>query len=168
MIFYYLDASAWVKRYYQESGTAWMQALFSQPLKLVCSSLGLIEVVATLARKRKAGEIGSSFFAQKIEELEGDWRRFIHVQLTLEAVDIAKEVARDHALRGADAIHLGSALMLRGRFQEEEDQLLFVTSDQELKGAAQSVGLSVSDPQEEETVSSQPSEGEGEEDRGEE
>ncbi len=90
--------------------------------------------------------------------MEEDWRRFIHVQLTVEAVDIAREVAIDHALRGADAIHLGSALMLRKRFEEKEDQLLFVTADQELKEAAQAAGLSVSDPNEKEDVSSQPSE----------
>ena len=29
MIFYYLDASAWVKRYYQETGTRWVQKLFT-------------------------------------------------------------------------------------------------------------------------------------------
>ena len=28
MIFYYLDASAWVKRYYRESGTDLVQGLF--------------------------------------------------------------------------------------------------------------------------------------------
>ena len=48
--------------------------------------------------------------------------------------------------------------MLRKRFEEKEDQLLFVTADQELKEAAQAAGLSVSDPNEKEDVSSQPSE----------
>jgi hypothetical protein len=74
----------------------------------------------------------------------------------VEAIDLAKEVARYQALRGADAIHLGSALLLQRRFEgEEEDQLQFITSDRELKEAAQSSGLSVSDPQEEETATSQ-------------
>ena len=57
MIFYYLDASAWVKRYYWESGTRWVQALFAQNPAIACTSLGLIEVMATLARKRKARDI---------------------------------------------------------------------------------------------------------------
>ena len=35
MIFYYLDASAWVKRYYQETGTAWVQNVFTQKRMLV-------------------------------------------------------------------------------------------------------------------------------------
>jgi predicted nucleic acid-binding protein len=53
MIFYYLDSSAWVKRYYQESGTTWVQSLFEHNQVLACASLGLVEVMATLARKCK-------------------------------------------------------------------------------------------------------------------
>ena len=149
MTFYYLDASAWVKRYYQETGTWWVQGIFSQETKLACSALGLIEVIATLARKCKAGEIAPSSFEQKVQDLEDDWRHFIHIHLTAEAVDTAKEQARVWALRGADAIHLASALMLQRRFGDEEDQMIFVTSDQELKEVATSVGLTVSDPNEE-------------------
>ena len=97
--------------------------------------------------------IRNSEFEQRIQDLEEDWRRFIHVQLTAEAVDTARGIARDQALRGADAIHLASALMLRRRFEDEEDRLILVTSDQELKEAAQSVDLTVSDPNEEESSS---------------
>lgn len=150
MIFYYLDASAWVKRYYQEAGTAWVQDLFIHNRSLACASLGLIEVMATLARKGKAGEINPSMLKQKAEELEEDWGQFIQVQLTDEAVDIAKRLAREQALRGADAIHLASAILLRSRFAEEDDRLIFVTSDHELKEKAQSSGLDVIDPEEQE------------------
>lgn len=106
MIFFYLDASAWVKRYCQEAGTAWVQDLFAQNRTIACASLGLVEVMATLARKRKAQKIGLSSLEQKTHELEEDWERFIQVQLTAEAMVLAKELAREMALRGADAIHL--------------------------------------------------------------
>jgi predicted nucleic acid-binding protein len=66
-------------------------------------------VIATLARKQKAGEIALPLLEQKVLELEEDWGRFIQVHLTTEVVDIAKELARGLALRGADAIHLASA-----------------------------------------------------------
>lgn len=65
MIIYYLDASAWVKRYYQEEGTSWVQCLFTHRQVLACSSLGMIEVMATLSRKRKALEINLSQFKLK-------------------------------------------------------------------------------------------------------
>ncbi|MDH3604096.1 MAG: hypothetical protein OEU26_31190 [Candidatus Tectomicrobia bacterium] len=63
MIFYYLDASAWVKRYYQESRTAWVQDLFARNQTIASASLSLIEVMATLARKAKGREIDASMFA---------------------------------------------------------------------------------------------------------
>ena len=75
--------------------------------------------------------------------------RFIQIHLSIEAVTQAREVARQRALRGADAIHLASALVLRSRFVEAEDQLVFVVSDHQLKEAAQSAGLSVTDPEKE-------------------
>ena len=73
MIFYYLDASAWVKRYYSELGTRWVQELFAQNPTIGCASLGLIEVTATLARKRKVREIDPLLLERKVQELEEEW-----------------------------------------------------------------------------------------------
>ncbi len=153
MIFYYLDASAWVKRYYQELGTIWLQKLFSQNPTFTCATLGFVEVVATLARKHKAGQINPSQFKQKMQELEADWQNFTQVQLTAEAVDRSKDLAVSFALRGADAVHLASAFLLQGHLFQD-DQLVLVTSDHELKVAAQLSGLVVLDPEEEEAKSS--------------
>jgi hypothetical protein len=152
MILYYLDASAWVKRYYREAGTDWVQSLFSQNSMIACASLGLVEVTATLSRKRKAGEIPAELFEQKSQELEEDWNRLIQVQFTAEAVDAARKSARELALRGADAIHLASAVLLRGRLAEG-DQLMLATSDSELKKAAQASGFAVIDPGEQDAQS---------------
>jgi uncharacterized protein len=150
VIFYYLDASAWVKRYYEESGTRWVQDLCAQNPAIACASLGMIEVMATLARKRKARDIDLLAFQQKVQELEEYWMRFIQIQLTTETMDCAKDLARDMALRGADAVHLASALVLQRRFAATEDRLIFVAADRELKQAAQSSGLTVIDPEEQE------------------
>jgi uncharacterized protein len=150
VIFYYLDASVWVKRYYRERGTSWVQKLFADNVTMACASLGLVEVVATLARKAKAREIGRALLTRKVRDLEEDWERFIQIHLTAEAVNRAKDAARHQALRGADAVHLASALLLQSRFVEQEDRLVFVASDRELKGAAQVSGLEVIDPEEQE------------------
>ena len=80
MIFYYLDASAWIKRYYKEMGTDWVQDLFAQNRTMACASLGLVEIMATLARKRKAREISQNRLEQKAQELEEDWECFVQVQ----------------------------------------------------------------------------------------
>ncbi len=146
MNFYYLDASAWIKRYYQELGTAWMQKFFAKNESKACASLGLIEVLSTLARKKKAQEINATFFEQKILEIDADWMQFIQIKLTDEVVEIAKGLAKELSLRGADAVHLASALVLQKRFAEENNRLTFVSSDLELNRAAESKGLVVLDP----------------------
>jgi predicted nucleic acid-binding protein len=156
VIFYYLDASAWVKRHYREPGTRWVQELFAQNPTIACASLGLIEVTATLAQKRKAREIDPLSFEQKVQELAEDWRGFIQIQLTTETVDLAQDLARNMALHGADAVHLASALVLQRRFADVEDRLIFVASDRELKEAARSSGLDVIDPEEQEKQATSP------------
>ncbi len=50
------------------------------------------------------------------------------------------------ALRGSDAVHLSSALVLQKRFAEQGKRLVMVTSDQELIEAATSSGLNTIDP----------------------
>ena len=47
---------------------------------------------------------------------------FIQIHLTVEAVNRVKNAAREQALRGADAVHLASALMLQSRFADEDDR----------------------------------------------
>jgi len=146
VIIYYLDASAWVKRYYQEMGTQWVQGLFIRGETIGCATLGMIEVIATLSRKHKAREITAFQFKQKAQELEDDWKHFIQIQMTSEVVDNAKELTKKLALRGSDAIHLSSALLLQRRFLGKDDRLIIVTSDYELKKAAKSTGLTDIDP----------------------
>lgn len=143
-----------------------MQDLFAQGQTIASASLGLIEVMATLARKAKGREIDPSLLAQKMQELEADWERFIRIQMTSEVVDTAKTVAKERALRGADAVHLASALLLQSRLVEEDNQLTLVASDRELKDAAQSSNLAIIDPEEQEVSPSRQPEEDEQEDQG--
>jgi predicted nucleic acid-binding protein len=150
LIVYYLDASAWVKRYYQELGSAWVQNMFAHHRLIASASLGVIEVTATLARKAKGREIDPSMLDNKLRELDEDWTRFIQVHMTMDVVDMARQVAQELALRGADAIHLASALLLRQHLENESTQLTFVASDRELKDAAEASHLTLIDPEDQE------------------
>ncbi|HUT36296.1 MAG TPA: type II toxin-antitoxin system VapC family toxin [Planctomycetota bacterium] len=146
MTVYYLDASAWVKRYCAEAGSSWVQALFAQDAALSSASLGLVEVAATLARKGKAGEMPASGLEAAVTELRYDWDRFAQVHLTDEALEHAFRVARANALRGADAVHLASALLVAANRSAQQDEVVMVTSDRELREAASAAGLRVIDP----------------------
>jgi predicted nucleic acid-binding protein len=74
---YYLDSSAWVKRYFDEAGSGRVRHLFAQHETLGCSPLGLIEVGSTMARKRTAGDVKPGEFEEKRTSLLKDWRRFL-------------------------------------------------------------------------------------------
>ena len=105
-----------------------------------------MEVAATLARKAKAGEMSAPGLDAAVAELRHDWGRFAQVHLTDEALEHAFRVARTRALRGADAIHLGSAMLVATGLSAREDDLALVTSDRELREAALASGLHVIDP----------------------
>ena len=147
MTFLYLDSSAWVKPYYRERGSEFIKEMISGEVLLVCSVLGIVEVVATLARKRKAQEISLGDFAAKVAELEQDWKKFLQIELTLENLDAAKDVAAQFALRGADAVHFAALRSLDGRVSRYGHKVVLVASDRELKGAAESSGIKVLDPE---------------------
>jgi hypothetical protein len=51
-----------VKRYYRELGSDAVQALFGRTAPRACAILGVVQVVSTLARKLRAGEIPADRF----------------------------------------------------------------------------------------------------------
>jgi uncharacterized protein len=145
--FLYLDASAWVKRFYLERGSERLKDLLSQGDVLACSVLGVVEVIAALARKRRAGEIAGEACQAKLAEVEQDWGRFLQLGLGPGVLDLAKEAAGSGALRGADAIHFASLEMLRRRVSAEGHRVVLVASGLELLAAASSAGVDVMNPE---------------------
>ena len=156
MMLYYLDSSAWVKRYFEEGGSDWVDGLFDQDHLLSCSTLGLIEVRATAARKCASGAIDAAGLAETKDWPADEWSRFLWVGLAPEVVERSLEIADAFALRGSDSVHLASALQLRGDLGIDANEFTFVTSDQELKAAAIKAGLAVVDPQEQGNISAGP------------
>lgn len=145
MIFYYLDSSAWVKRYCQEPGTSWVSQRFSEECVLVCSNLGLPEVMATLARKHKAQQLSAADFRTKAAELESDWEHFVRVELNEETCELSKDAAQTWALRGADAVHFAAATLTQSQLSAG-DQIILVTADTEMLNAASQSGINFFDP----------------------
>lgn len=136
---------------YSEPGTPALQAIFGQGASIASASLGVVEVVAALSAKRRASEIDLQQLDRSLGDLDDDWSGFIQVPLSAETVEKARALARDHALRGADAVHLASAVMLCQRIQDPSDRVLFVVSDHRLKkgapaGASSWPGITVWDP----------------------
>lgn len=141
MSVFYLDTSAWVKRYVQEAGSSWIHRLFNGRERLLCNNLGYVEAVAALSRRAPESNLD-----QLISRLQLDWQEMTQLSIDSPQFEQAGHLALQYRLRGADAVHLASVLHLQTILAEVEQSVVLVTSDSELFAAAQTAGLSVEDP----------------------
>lgn len=138
---FYLDASAWVKRYVQEDGTLWVRSLFDKGERMATASLGYVETVAALSRRLSEAE-----FVRVEPQVKLDWQNMARFDLTNSILERAVELARQHKLRGADAVHLATASDLHRSLAEIQEAAILVASDRELLAAAQAMELPVQNP----------------------
>jgi predicted nucleic acid-binding protein len=142
---YFLDSSAVMKRYVQETGTVWVRALTASGTGnfFYLARITDVEVTAALARRR--GQPGLSV-VQAVAALRQFRRDFGQdyrvVEITIALLQRAAQLADTHALRGYDAVQLAVALDVHARDQA----LVLVSADAELNAAATAEGLRVEDP----------------------
>lgn len=143
---YYLDSSAWIKRYFDESGSRWISSLFAKGEVLASSFLGYVEVAAALSRQSHRQNVASANASGLHSVLDADWRGFLKLNLDEAVVGNAVALAWQVRLKGADAIHLAAANRLQMGLASHSTRMVFVTSDAELNAAARSIDIHVIDP----------------------
>lgn len=134
----YLDTSALVKRYIKESYTEDIIVRWLEAEDVVTSSVAYAEALATLYRKKRETEFEDNIMQQLLSEFRRDWISFIRIRVGDELNEYIDKVIHSHPLRGFDAIHLASAMVVHEKFQAD---LLFACFDQKLSHAAQKEGL---------------------------
>jgi len=153
----YLDSSALIKRYQNERGTEALNTRLQEEAKglrsVFTSVLTYAEIHAALARRARANLLSPEEAAVVQDEFDADWVLSIGpIELGTNVLGLVRDIVRGFALRGADAIHLASALWLRdmGRLGLKVDQytgpLVFVSSDKQLVRAASKHKMEVFDP----------------------
>ena len=70
----------------------------------------------------------------------------LHVSLDPGVIQLAVDLAWEHRLRGADAVHLAAAQWLNDSLAARAASMVLVTADSELIAAAESRSLAVVDP----------------------
>jgi uncharacterized protein len=148
MTLYYLDPSAWVKRYLTEAGSSWVRNLFDRGEPFACCVLGYAEVSAALARQSGVRQIPSARKEMLRRDLWADWNEMLQVPLNLDIIQGAANLAWGHKLRGADAIHLAAVQWLHHSLLRRFASLVLVTADAELLQAAQELAFTVTNPAE--------------------
>lgn len=148
MTIHFLDTSAWAKLYVAEAGSSWAAAWYAEDPTVAVSSLGLVELLSTLARRHEDGTLTRARFIALYKDALDDASRHTMVHLRSEVLELAASLPLQVALRGADTVQLASLLILRTIAEDEE--VVLVGSDRSLNQHASAHGVRVIDPAEEE------------------
>ena len=150
MTTYYVDSSALVKRYVNETGSDWLQALCTPAAghTLALAHIGLVELAAALAMKVRQGTLDAATRDALLRDVQHDaMAQYWLIDVDQEIVVRAMALTRIYKLRGYDALHLASALFLRDTLQGYGlTAPVVLTADLDLLDAVQAEGLLVEDP----------------------
>jgi predicted nucleic acid-binding protein len=152
MFWVYFDASALIKRYAPETGTPLVNEIFhSLPVsRMTCSTLGILEIISILTRKRNDGRLSQTLFDQCMIEFRNaiiDNDAFLTTPVNDVVLLSSLDLIWKHNLNATDAIILWSVIKLRRVLQLQNDDLVLSTSDRRLVRAAQAESITVFDPE---------------------
>jgi predicted nucleic acid-binding protein len=148
---YYLDTSALVKRYLPEIGSAWVGTITdpSSGHTIVTAEIAQVEAAAAIAARQRAP--GGITLQERDDAVD-----LLAVHCTNEyrlvgtnplILDRAIRLTQNYRLRGYDAVHLATALIVHEQYLAAGlAGLTFVAADTDLVDAAQMEGLTTDDP----------------------
>ncbi len=131
----FFDSSAFVKRYVSEPGTENVLAWCDRATEICMSGIALPEIVSAFCRLRRESRITETQYRQLKAMLLADIEDAAICDLTPVVLANAVVSLENNALRGMDAIHIGSAVALKAE--------VFVSADLRQQDAASRAGLRV-------------------------
>lgn len=147
---YYLDASAAVKGYVSERGSARILDLLDVESnhELYLSRVGVVETAAAIFRRVAIGETEPEEALFAVERLKSDTHgTYAIIEVIPETAYRAVEIAEKHRLRAYDCLQLATALLLHEqRAALRMEPLTLMSSDEELNAAAEGEGVLVENP----------------------
>lgn len=135
----YFDTSAFIPLIVLESGTPTALRLWDQAESRLSSRLIVVEAAAAAAMGRRLGRLTEDEHAAVQEDV---WRHATNMTLIDafgDVVNHAATLAVEHALRGYDAMHLATAMLVQAR------DVVFASADQKLLHAAHAEGFTTID-----------------------
>lgn len=146
MAAYFVDSSALVKRYIQETGTAWVRGLTHRGAgnPIFLPRITIVEVTAAVARRRGGRTItptqASAFLSRFRKHVAG---RYTILEITPGLLDDTSTLANRYELRAYDSVQLAVARELN---RVSQGGIALISADSELNTAATAEGLTVDDP----------------------
>lgn len=154
MAVYYLDASAIVKYFHGEPGSAWVRQLAERLTdggrranEIYLTELSRVEVPAAFAILARNRQI-------TVRTRDGMYRSFLQqlgksfesLRLTPEIIEYAAELTQTHPLKAYDAVQLATALAFEQSLKGLNLSLIFVSADKTLLQTAEAEGLQADNP----------------------
>ena len=136
----YLDASALVKCYVEESGTEEVRRLLREATVIGTATLTRVEVAVALAKAVRMGVLDGEGALEALGAFRDDWRSFERLQVTETVLSRAVDLAWERNLRAYDAAHLAAALIWQELLGEP---VIMATFNRELWEASRASGLDV-------------------------
>ena len=136
----YLDTSALVKLYVAETDSAMIKKLVDAAEMTSTSRIAYVEARAAFARKRRERAVTLRDYRSVVEDFDNDWESFFIVDVSDALTKRAGQLAEKFALRGYDAVHLASAVIVG---EQGNQAVRFACFDEKLSRAARRQGLAV-------------------------
>ena len=114
---YYLDTSALVKLYIEEEGSELVREKVGKASLVATSKVAYAEARAAFARCLREGLLDRDSYGKVVGYLNSDWPSFFIMEVTDTVIFKAGELVERYALRGFDAVHMASAVVLVQRVQ---------------------------------------------------
>ena len=131
----FFDSSAFIKRYVSETGTDAALAWCDKATEIGLSAIALPEIISAFCRLHREARITDTQYRQLKSLLLADIEDAAICDLTPAVLGQAVSSLETSVLRGMDAIHIGSAVVLKAD--------VFISSDKHQLEAAARAGLKI-------------------------
>lgn len=150
MAVYFCDSSAVIKRYIEETGSAWVIALTDPATGnfIYIARITGVEVVSAIARQAGRGAITPRDAETAILNFSHDFaHQYQTIEITPALVASAMRLAQAYALRAYDAVQLAAFLEVKSaQLALGTPTATLLSSDLALNHAAAAEGAAVDDP----------------------
>lgn len=136
----YLDTSALVKLYVPEADSGLMKQRVGAADMSATSRISYAEARAAFARKRRERSVSPRDYQTIVQDFETDWDTYFIVDVSDTLIKRAGQLAEQYGLRGNDAVHLASAVIVS---EEANQPVRFACFDDKLCRAARRNRLTV-------------------------
>lgn len=136
----YLDTSAFLKLYLEESNSALVREVLDRSAAVYTHLITYAEMRAALAQGRRMNRISRDMFPAFVEQFEDDWLCMQTVTVDMPLVRRAGGLAERFGLRGFDSVHLASAEKIY-EVNLATGAFVFAAFDKSLCAAAETLGI---------------------------